>query len=302
MRLSPKQVEHFHEHGYVIAPEIVTDADLQPVIDEINDVVDAKARKLHAEGKIKDLCEGLPFDRRIVELFAQSREINNGLDIMLYQGKAIFDFLRNDNLLDAIECLTGPEITCNPIQHLRALPPSRLLASTPDYFFRTPWHQDSGVTWEEADDSTIITCWMPLVDAKVENGCMQIMPGVFRMKHLDHVAEGGTTIDPAIIPDVKGIEAECPKRGVVLMNKFTPHRTGINSTDKARWSLDLRYQTTGQPTGRPFHPAFVVRSPSNPSSVLTNHAEWCRLWNHAFANPPKRGGHRTKPPRAAAVK
>lgn len=297
MKLSDEQVMFFRERGYLIAPNIMTHADLQPVIDEAAAVIDAKARKLHEEGKIADLGESLGFERRFVHLFNQCRDINNNFDVMIYQGKAIFEFFRNTNLLDAIESLIGPEITCNPIQHIRALPPTDMTGATPNYFFRTPWHQDSGVTWEEADFSDIVTCWIPLVNATKINGCMQVMPDVFKQGHLDHVAEGGTTIDPVLLPDAPFVDAECPRGGAVLMSKFTPHRTGVNSTDTARWSLDLRFQPTGQPTGRPFHPAFVVRSKANPGSVLTDHAEWCRLWNHAFANPPTRGGHRTKPPR-----
>jgi predicted alpha/beta hydrolase family esterase len=42
--------------------------------------------------------------------------------------------------------------------------------------------------------------------------------------------------------------------------------------------MDLRYQKTGTPTGRPFHPEFVVRSREDPASVLTDHAAWCRMW------------------------
>jgi hypothetical protein len=46
--------------------------------------------------------------------------------------------------------------------------------------------------------------------------------------------------------------------------------------------MDLRYQKTGTPTGRPFHPDFVVRSRTDPDSVLTDWAEWDRLWAAAL--------------------
>lgn len=35
---------------------------------------------------------------------------------------------------------------------------------------------------------------------------------------------------------------------------------------------------SGTAIGRPYHPAFVVRSRSNPASVLTDHEAWCRMW------------------------
>ncbi|MCY4110061.1 MAG: phytanoyl-CoA dioxygenase, partial [Chloroflexi bacterium] len=42
---------------------------------------------------------------------------------------------------------------------------------------------------------------------------------------------------------------------------------------------DLRYQPTGQPTGRAFFPGFVARSRKDPSSELHDHAAWVRSWH-----------------------
>ena len=70
---------------------------------------------------------------------------------------------------------------------------------------------------------------------------------------------------------------------VLLMHKEIPHSSLRNSTDTIRWSMDLRYQETGTPTGRPFYPDFPVRSRANPDSVLTDHAEWSRRWEAGLA-------------------
>jgi hypothetical protein len=43
-------------------------------------------------------------------------------------------------------------------------------------------------------------------------------------------------------------------------------------------SLDLRYQPTGQPTGRPAFPSFVVRSQAAPETVITNAEAWAAMW------------------------
>ena len=54
------------------------------------------------------------------------------------------------------------------------------------------------------------------------------------------------------------------KGDVALFNAYTPHRGTLNTTfegpNAVRWSLDLRYQKAGTPTGRPHWPAFVVQS------------------------------------------
>ena len=42
--------------------------------------------------------------------------------------------------------------------------------------------------------------------------------------------------------------------------------------------MDLRYQRTGTPTGRPWRPDFVARSKANPESELRDYDEWCSRW------------------------
>src|SRR5712692_6837735 len=104
--------------------------------------------------------------------------------------------MRNDSLLDAVECLVGPEITCSPIQHIRAKPPAAASGEGVG-FYNAPWHQDIGVTWEEADQSEIVTCWLPLVDATIENGQVpteggwEVLPGVWKRGYLEHQAGAG---------------------------------------------------------------------------------------------------------------
>ena len=113
-----------------------------------------------------------PFSHRLAAI---ARELDNegydalrsfagGFDIMRARAKPMFDIFFNEQLLSAVECLIGPEITLSPIQHFRPYLPAR--ESQPG---QVPWHQDQGVTKEEADISEIITCWIPLVDVHPRN-------------------------------------------------------------------------------------------------------------------------------------
>jgi phytanoyl-CoA hydroxylase len=291
MRLTQEQVRTCRDEGVLVAEGVVTRDDLAPVIAEYEAWIDRRARELRTEGKIDSLHEREPFTRRFARLYAQSTEIARGMDLMEARGPAVFAFLRNDHLLDSVEGLIGPEITCSPIQHIRAKPPSASGGAGAG-FYNVPWHQDSGVTWEEADDSEIITCWVAMVDATLENGCMEVMPGVFRHGYLKHQAEGGTTIRPELLPEVPPRPVPVKQGGVIFMHRHTPHRSIPNRTDEVRWSIDLRYQPNGTPTGRPFHPEFVVRSSAYPESALTDHAEWSRRWEEALAKPQTARAHR----------
>ncbi len=292
MKLTAEQIETFRADGFLVARGALTHADLQPVIDELSDFIDERARELKAGGQIEDLYEDAPFETRFGLLFRQCKEIGKGMDIMYMRGRAIFEFLHNDNLLDVVESLVGPEITCNPIQHVRAKPPAAYEEREGPGFHNVPWHQDAGVMMVEAETSTVVTCWLPLGDATEEMGCMQILTGVAKGGYLKHQKEGGSTIWPELLPEVEPTSAACRKGDVVLMDKFTPHSSTPNRSELCRWSLDLRYQPTGEHTGRTAHPDFVVRSPAHPEHIMADCETWCDLWTDAFENPQGVAMHR----------
>jgi hypothetical protein len=67
------------------------------------------------------------------------------------------------------------------------------------------------------------------------------------------------------------------------------HRSLPNKSDDVRWSLDLRYNPTGQPCGRDWFPGFVARSRAHPETALTDAAVWARLWADARDDLGKNG-------------
>ena len=286
MKLNRIQLQQFEQNGFLIVEQALTARDLDPVIEEYEVYIDQRAHELLSEGKISQLYDDQPFERRLARICRENKEIYPELDIMRLRGKASFDFLRNDNLLAIVEDFVGPEITCSPIQHMRPKLPTALAADGhPENTHIAPWHQDAGVTWAEADGQFILTVWVPFTEATPENGCLQIIPrinGSGLKKHQTHPLHG-TAIVPDEMPAAEPLTLPMHKGDMLLMHKETPHRSTPNRSDTVRWSMDLRYQQTGTPTGRPFHPAFPVRSSVNPDSVLTDHHEWCRRWQAALA-------------------
>jgi hypothetical protein len=293
MKLSQAQIDQFNTEGYLVVRSALTDADLDPVIDEYASHIDRRAHELYTAGKLMQLYKEAPFDQRLALICRENAEIYPELDIYILRGQAAFTFLRNDNLLDVVEGLVGPEITCNPIQHIRPKLPAGLTPSGSDPHI-APWHQDAGVTWAEADPYFILTVWIPFVEATQENGCLQIIPrthGQGLLRH--HTAAGvGTTIVDEAMPEGKVVTLPMKKGDILLMHKEIPHRSTRNVSESVRWSADLRYQQTGTPTGRPFYPDFVVRSRAHPETVSTDHATWARRWREALEQSKGIRAHR----------
>ena len=326
------------DEGYVIAEGALTSDDLDPVIAGIEAFVDERARELHREGRIADLHETEPFERRLALLTRENTAIYDDIDIMNMRAEALFRFLGNARMLDLVEPLVGPEITCSPIQHLRAKLPEDLdshaghgrndddggsgnggnageedraareddlAAHEEDRTTRedalaarirenvAPWHQDAQVHLEDADPVFILTVWLPLCDTDEENGCLQIIPRVHHSRTV-YWSEG-FGIEEGRLPEGDVLSLPMRKGDVLLMHKLIPHRSIPNRTNAIRWSLDLRYQQTGLPTGRSFYPNFIVRSRRHPEFVLSDYGTWNRGWEEALKVTAKRPPRKNKP-------
>lgn len=297
------------DEGYVIVDGALTKDDLDPVIEGIEAFVDDRARGLYEEGLITELHEGEPFEHRLALITRENTAIYDGIDIMNMRAEALFRFLGNDRLLDLVEPLVGPEITCSPIQHLRAKLPEGLaglsghgkgggndeeeaLAARIKENV-APWHQDAQVHLEDADPVFILTVWLPLCDTDEGNGCLQIIPRVHH--HRTVYWSEGFGIEDGGFPEGEILSLPMKKGDVLLMHKLIPHRSIPNRSGSIRWSLDLRYQQTGLPTGRSFYPNFIVRSQRHPEFVLSDYATWNRGWEEALKVTAQRPPRKNKP-------
>ncbi len=289
MGLSTAQIEQFHRDGYLVVEDALSEAELAPVIDEYAAYIDRRAQALVAAGDLRQSYAAEPFERRLAAIVQESNQLYPELDIMHLRGPATFAFLHNPTLLDLAESFVGPEIICSPILHLRPKLPNGLTPRGSDPHV-LHWHQDAGVTWEEADPYFILTVWLPLVDATPENGCLRVIPRIHQEGLQPHRTKRGigTAIHGARLARHPIVTLPMRKGSVLLLHKHTPHSSGRNTTDSVRWSMDIRYQATGTATGRPFHPHFVVRSRANPATVLTDHAAWAAAWEQALAAPSVR--------------
>ncbi len=108
MKLTSEQVQAFREEGVVVIQNVVTESDLAPLIGAYEKWIDHRAQQLQEAGEISDLHEGAPFVTRIGLLYEQTPHITDGLDITQARLPEMFEFLRNKNLLDAVQCLVGP--------------------------------------------------------------------------------------------------------------------------------------------------------------------------------------------------
>ncbi len=269
MKVTSEHLDFYKEQGYVVIEGGLTDDDIEPLIQDHIVTVDQIAQDMHQQGKITDLCEDDPFETRLARLADQCDEITGCPDIGETRQRGTYEFLRNKNLVDIIEPFIGPEITCNAVSHVRPKLPDT------DVIF----HQDAIFTSEPARGILQVTVWVPIVDATVENGCLQVQPTLHERRQVYWNYNRD-------LPKTERVDLPMKKGDVLIMHKLTPHGSDFNKTKEVRWSMDLRYQKTGEPSPRPEWPSLVARSRRDPSTE-TPYETWRDQWAAALAQTPK---------------
>lgn len=300
--LSPSQIESFHSNGYLVIPSVLGEADLAPIKAEYDVVLAHTADELVAAGKISSPFAELTFPARYTAILREfpglyrylnislplSNEPISAMECRMHAGPAVFELLRNERILDVVESLIGGEILSNPVQHIRLKPPQSAVPPEVSGYSNigsTTWHQDHGAVMDEAESTDMVTVWLAVTDAAIENGCLVVSPGSHGRRELTLHCPG-INVDveaenyiPEAMRDGQSVAALPVSAGsLVILNKYTEHAALDNISDQLRWSFDLRYQPIGQPTGRPAFPSFVARSRSRPERELRDWRAYASLW------------------------
>ncbi len=291
--LSQDQITFYRDNGYLVVEDVLDQSDnLDPVRAEYAAILDG----LLEGWEMADRLAGASFQDKLAAAYAAGRDWFQPMDISLpgnriladtpmHFGPAVFDMIRAPRLLDLVEDLIGPEITSTPIQHVRIKPPARTLETNE---FRahvggTDWHQDRAVALAEADETDMITVWIAVTDATVENGCLQVVPNV-RDEILPHCPKRQTAIADGFLDTDRAVPLPVGSGGVLILDPYLPHSSLENKTAGIRWSFDLRYNRSGQPTGRAHFPEFVARSRARPETELSDWRVWKTMWEQARAH------------------
>lgn len=290
MRLTDAQKEKFETDGYLVVDNVLPPALLDRIRGEYATLLDGLYDGWERAGRVPP-ASGDFYDK-LLQSYAAGCDWFQPMDISLpgdqvaadtpfHFGPAVFDMVTAPGLLDVVEDLIGPEITSNPIQHVRMKPPATGLRDTEAraHIMATDWHQDRAVALEEGDQTQMVTVWLAITDATLDNGCLQVIPG--RPQMYPHCPKRQTAIADGCLDLSKAQPLPVKAGGAVIFHPLTPHASRDNVSDRFRWSFDVRYNVTGQPTGRSHFPEFVARSATKP--VLTDWQDWRDLWVDARA-------------------
>jgi len=270
----------FEEDGFVCLRGILSQQVVDEAKGELEAHVDQLASRMRDNGLITDVLEDEPFETRLYKLYQNQMERAPNLIRKELHWPGMFDLFFNPQVLDLAESILGPEVRLYPNYSCRPKLPDHKATEV-------LWHQDAGYTatgrhgQNQATDIAVsqlrmVNVWSPLVPARVENGCMQFIPGTHKLGVVPHVDRPHylEIVEAELKPRLKdAIDIEVDPGDVVLFSNLLFHRGQPNRTKTIRWSCDWRYQDATQPTLRE-HIGHLARSAAQPDKVVNTATMW----------------------------
>ena len=275
MRLSEDRVAQYFEDGFLIVEDVFTADELQPVMDEFEDIVGDWAERLYDAGKIKDKHEGEGLYTRLASLEKEWSGVAPLIHNRTQTQPRLAKLWSSDNLLDMVEQFIGPDISGHPVSVIRTKTPNTPLMTV-------PWHQDSAYFEAGAENTLQPTAWIPFCDVNEHNGTLQVIRGSHKAgtvyphrpeKETAHPKSWYLHIEEEDLPPGDRVIGEM-KMGSMLWHRNTMiHRSTENTSDKVRWSVDIRYQRPDEDTGLGDIQLAPMRKADDPGYRL-NWEEW----------------------------
>ena len=239
-------VERYRRDGYVVVDDVVDDAGLDPMRDFIAAAVDRYASEQHTRGDLASLYAGEPFERRYAAICEEQGISPRDWGLGLF-GPEFYRLYTHPGILRIVGLLLGEEVSVIASPSLRQKLPGSAVTSF-------PWHQDShyfdqtevGRMEKHTEDLHMVSVWVPLVPATVENGCCWVIPGSHRWGLLDAMRGEDRNVRIAEDVEARGTPVPVPVAvgGAFFFTNLTVHASKQNRTRGCRWSVDFRYMPT----------------------------------------------------------
>ena len=239
-------VDRYQREGYVVVEDVIGDADLDPMRDFIASGVDKYASEQHARGDLASLYADEPFERRYAAICEEQGISPRDWGFGTF-GSEFYSLYTHPGILRIVGLLLGEEVSVISSPSLRQKLPGSEIAAF-------PWHQDShyfdqtevGKMERHTEDLHMVSVWVPLVPATVENGCCWVIPGSHRWGLLDAMRGEDRNVRMSEDVEARGtpVPVPVPVGGAFFFTNLTVHASKQNTTRNCRWSVDFRYMPT----------------------------------------------------------
>lgn len=225
--LAPEQVAKFRIDGYLVIEDLLTAAEVARLTDLTDLIAAGKASHIPEESiQLEPVFrEG---EREVENQVLSVRKLYNLAvhDDVLWEG-----YVTNPRVVDVIADLLGTDDI--------KLYGDQLFMKPPVVGSEQPWHQDSE-SWRDILPMGLVSAWIAIDDATVDNGCLNFAPGTHRWGMLTK-----PRLKP-LAPDLGADEwpiAPAPLRAgsVSFHHSLVLHQSNANTSGKRRRGYACHY-------------------------------------------------------------
>ena len=291
--------KEFEKNGFVRIRNILDyKLDLEPILNDMTFIMNRLVHRFVSK-KDKRRVLRLSFKKKYSHLvklnipeldqyFNIRLPQNVNVDSDFFASQSIFNLIKNNKILEKVSKILGQEMSSNPCQNSRIKQPEKAISKKnlhDGLVGRTPWHQDAGVMNKKGQKGTeLVTCWIPFTKTRIENGCMLAVKESHKLGLVNHDTGSKGQVEikgKEKIDDLKTIALEANVGDIILLSRYLIHCSLPNKSKNFRISMDLRFNKTGQHSGRDPLPSFVVKSKNRKNIKVNNYKQWIAMWEEA---------------------
>ena len=291
--------KEFEKNGFVRIRNVLDyKLDLEPILNDMAFIMNRLVHRFVSK-KDKKRVLGLNFKKKYSHLvklnipeldqyFNIRLPQNVNVDSDFFASQSIFNLIKNNKIIEKVSKILGQEISSNPCQNSRIKQPEKAISKKnlhDGLVGRTPWHQDAGVMNKKGQKGTeLVTCWIPFTKTRIENGCMLAVKESHKFGLVNHDTGSKGQVEikgKEKIDDLKTIALEANVGDIILLSRYLIHCSLPNKSKNFRISMDLRFNKTGQHSGRDPLPSFVVKSKNRKNIKVNNYKQWIAMWEEA---------------------
>lgn len=234
--MNPAQRKRFfNDNGYLMLPRVLDARQLAELRAMVDGVLDGtvKPQRPNFAGSLDDFDIQWEPDKRN-DLSLPRRERVRVVFHMTHTHEFFWRHAMRPEIVDVVGDLLGPDLRYYTDQMF--VKPAR-------HGSDVPFHQDSGY-WPNAEPR-LLSCWLALDDATVENGCVWVLPGTHRtpLPHR-HFPDHPTQTEGLLPEDLDTSNErpiEIPAGGAMFHHSLLVHRSFPNRSDQRRCGLVTIY-------------------------------------------------------------
>jgi phytanoyl-CoA hydroxylase len=225
--LTVEQLAAYRRDGYLLVENLVSESEVAALRERVREYThggrDTGALQIQVEPRVQrgELSVEHPGDG--------IRKIDS-----LVQGDDLFRQLGlNPNIVGIIAQIVGPDT-----KMFR----NSLMLKPPEVGSQKGWHQDS--PYWPIEPMELCSCWFPLDDATLENGCMAVLPGQHKRGPLPHISvTDDFVISESEIDLSRAVFVPMRAGSGLFFHSLVPHFTSPNRSQNWRRAIALSYMS-----------------------------------------------------------